>query len=221
MKNKTPLFPFLIVVTVYLIAMFFELHYVKLIFKPLIVGSLLLYFLIVTKNRFVKFKLWMLLAMIYCLAGDIFLMLDGRDELFFILGLTSFLVGHVFYILVFSRIVNDKLISFHILKTLVVAALVAALLYLLIPRAEALWLPVTLYALAIGTMLVFAFHLTRIGEIGWLIAAGAFLFVISDSVIALNKFYAPIPYNHWIVMITYIAAQFLIIHGVAKYILQR
>lgn len=221
MKNKTPLFPFFIVVTVYLIAMFFELHYVKLIFKPLIVGSLLLYFLIVTKNRFVKFKLWMLLAMIYCLAGDIFLMLDGRDELFFILGLASFLVGHIFYILVFRRVSRERFVSFNVIKTLLVVAYVGTLLYLLIPRAGVLWLPVVLYALVIGTMLVFALHLTKIGKIGRLIATGAFLFVISDSVIALNKFYTPVPYDHWIVMITYIAAQFLIIHGVAKYILQR
>lgn len=221
MKNKAKLFPFLFVVTVYLVAMFFEFDTLKFIFKPLIVGSMLLYFVVKTKNKFVRFRLWMILAMVYCMAGDAFLMFEGRDNLFFILGLASFLVGHIFYILVFRRIASDKFVSFHIPKTLIVVAYVAILLYLLIPRADALWLPVVLYALVIGTMLVFALHLTKIGRIGWLIAVGAFLFVISDSVIALNKFYTHIPYNHWIVMITYIAAQFLIVYGVAKYILQR
>ena len=221
MKNKAQLLPFLFVVMVYLVAMFFGFDTVKLFFKPLIVGSLLLYFVIETKNKFVRFRLWMILAMVYCMAGDTFLMFDSRDELFFILGLVSFLVGHVFYILVFKRIANDKFISFHILKTILVIAYVTVLLYLLIPRANTLWLPVVLYSLVIGTMLVFAFHLTKIGRIGWLITAGAFLFVISDSVIALNKFYVSIPLDSWIVMISYIVAQFLIVHGVVKYILQR
>lgn len=221
MKKKAELLPFLFVIIVYLIAMFFELYYVKLLFKPLIVGSILLYFLVLTRNRFVRFKLWMILGLTYGLVGDIFLMFDSRDELFFVLGLSFFLIGHIFYILIFKRIIKDKFISFHFLKTLFVAIYVAALLYLLIPRADILLIPVIFYALVIATMFAFAFHLTKIGKIGWLVAVGSFLFVISDSVIALNKFYMSIPHNDWIVMGTYIAAQFLIVEGVARYILQR
>ncbi len=221
MKNKAILLPFLLVVAIYLVAMFFEFNAVRFIFKPLIVLSLLWYFLKKTRIRFVKFKLWMVLAMVCCIAGDTFLMFNSKEELFFILGLSSFLVGHVFYVLVFRRIAKEKSIHFNLVKVLVVTVYVSALLYLLIPRAGTLWLPILLYAFVIGTMLAFAFHLTKIGEIGRLIAVGALLFVISDSFIALNKFYTPISYNQWMVMITYIVAQFLIVEGVARYILQR
>ncbi|MGI6048061.1 MAG: lysoplasmalogenase [Petrimonas sp.] len=220
-NNKIPLIPFLFVVTVYLVAMFFEQQWLLLIFKPLIVATLLFYFLNVTGNMFVEFKWWMIFALVFCMMGDTFLIFSRGDEFFFILGLSAFLVGHIFYIFVYKRIVKNKFISFHLPKTLFVTAYVAFLLYLLIPRADVLWLPVVLYALVIGMMLAFAFHLTKIGKMGWLIAAGGFLFVISDSFIALNKFYTPIPQNHWIVMITYIAAQFLIVEGVTRYILQR
>lgn len=221
MRKRAKLLPFLLVVIVYLVAMFFEHRWILLIFKPLIVATLLFYFLNVTRKRFVKFKWWMIFALVFCIMGDTFLMFSREDEFFFILGLSAFLIGHVFYMLVFRRITSDKFISFHLPKTLFVVAYVVLLLYLLIPRANALWLPVALYVLVIGTMLVFAFHLTKMGGIGWLIATGAFLFVISDSFIALNKFYSPIPCNNWMVMITYIAAQFFIVHGVARYILQR
>jgi uncharacterized membrane protein YhhN len=42
---------------------------------------------------------------------------------------------------------------------------------------------------------------------------GSLLFVISDSVIAINKFFQPIPFDGIIVMSTYMAAQFLIVKG--------
>lgn len=179
------------------------------------------YFLNTTKNRFVKFKLSMIFALIFCIVGDTFLMFSRENELFFLLGLSAFLVGHIFYIFVFKRIAKDKFISFHIPKTLLVVVCVALFLYVIIPHAGTLWLPVALYATVIGAMLIVALHLTKFGGGGWLIATGAFLFVVSDFFIAFNKFYTPVPYNHWIVMITYIAAQFLIVRGVAKYILQR
>lgn len=221
MKNKAQLLFFLSVAVMYLTAMFFDLRFLMLIFKPLIVGSLLVYFMTITRSRFVKFKLWMILALFYCMVGDVFLMLDGRDELFFVLGLFAFLGAHIFYIFVFRRIIKDKFISFSVLKTLPIVIYLGVFLYLVLPHSGILRLSVIIYALVIGTMLVFALHLTKIGGIGRLIAAGACLFVISDSLIGFNKFYTAIPYNPWLVIVTYIAAQFLIVHGVAKYILQR
>ncbi len=219
-NNKISLILFLFVVTTYLVALWFRHHYLLLIFKPLIVTTLLFYFLNATAKRTAKLKSLMIFALIFCLFGDILLMFTRGNSLFFVLGLSAFLLGHIFYILVFKRIVRDNSIPFHLLKTFFVTAYAAFLLYLLIPSAGTLWLPVVLYGLVIGTMMVFAFHLTKLGETGWLIAVGAFLFVISDSFLALNKFYTFIPQNDWIVMITYIAAQFLIVKGMVKYISQ-
>jgi uncharacterized membrane protein YhhN len=46
------------------------------------------------------------------------------------------------------------------------------------------------------------------------IFVGALLFIMSDSLLALNKFLVPIPYAGVIVMSTYVAAQYLIVEGV-------
>ncbi len=216
--NKIPLILFLFVVATYLIAMWLQQQWLLLIFKPLIVGSLLFYFLNATANKTTKLKTLMIFALVFCLMGDVLLMFGHGNTLFFVLGLSAFLAGHIFYIFTFRSIIKDNHISFHFPKTLLVVLYAAGLLYLLIPHADALVLPSILYTLVIGTMLVFALHLTRFGKVGWIIAVGAFLFVISDSFIAINKFYTPIPYNHWNVMISYIAAQFLIVKGVTKYI---
>jgi len=47
---------------------------------------------------------------------------------------------------------------------------------------------------------------------------GAILFVVSDSLLALNKFYVAINYAGIIVMLTYGLAQLFIVYGAARYI---
>jgi hypothetical protein len=70
-------------------------------------------------------------------------------------------------------------------------------------------------------MLLSALHLKeRIGKSPYkMIVAGAILFVLSDSILALNKFdpaFRGITFMHALVMITYISAQGFIIHGIKK-----
>jgi len=48
----------------------------------------------------------------------------------------------------------------------------------------------------------------------YLCAIGAYLFVISDTLIALEKFYVPMLMADVIIMATYISAQYLIVRGV-------
>jgi len=67
-------------------------------------------------------------------------------------------------------------------------------------------------------MFILALHLLPIKHLGTEIAFGSALFVLSDTFIALDKFYIPIPHNKWIVMITYIAGQYLIVRGITRYI---
>ena len=49
-----------------------------------------------------------------------------------------------------------------------------------------------------------------------MVFCGSILFVISDSLMALDKFLIPIPNDRLFVMSTYIAAQFLIMKGILK-----
>jgi uncharacterized membrane protein YhhN len=49
-----------------------------------------------------------------------------------------------------------------------------------------------------------------------LVFYGSVLFVISDSLIAIDKFLTPIPNDRIFIMSTYIAAQYLIMRGILK-----
>ena len=76
-------------------------------------------------------------------------------------------------------------------------------------------LPVIIYAMVIMAMLVGA--LTRAGKTGrtsfWLVLAGAALFVLSDSLLAVNKFSYAIPAGSVLIMSTYVLGQYLIVTG--------
>ncbi len=51
----------------------------------------------------------------------------------------------------------------------------------------------------------------------WLVFTGAILFMVSDSILAVNKFHSEIPHAGLLVIIPYIMAQFLIIKGLIKH----
>ena len=81
-------------------------------------------------------------------------------------------------------------------------------------------IPVLVYGVVISTMLLLALHLIFIKkrEAGLWMVGGAVLFVISDSILAVNKFYHPFAGSGAAIMITYGLAQFCIIKGAIKYL---
>ena len=150
------------------------------------------------------------LALIFSLLGDIFLMFGG--EIYFMLGLGSFLIAHVFYILLFK-----KQFKFNLLKSLPFA--VATLTFLLFLKNDIdskLLIPVVTYCIVITTMGIFAANRIT-NKISYnLVLIGSILFIISDSLIAFNKFHSPLPANAFWVMSTYGIAQFLIVLGISQ-----
>jgi uncharacterized membrane protein YhhN len=92
------------------------------------------------------------------------------------------------------------------------------LIYLLYNNLDGMRLPVIIYTIVILTMLEAAIN--RYGKVNRLsfilVLTGAILFVISDSLIALNKFGFPFMFSGVAVMTTYIAAQYLIVAGILK-----
>lgn len=150
------------------------------------------------------------LALIFSLLGDIFLMFGG--EIYFMLGLGSFLIAHVFYILLFK-----KQFKFNLLKSLPFAlATLTFLLFLKNGIDSKLLIPVVTYCIVITTMGIFAANRIT-NKISYnLVLIGSILFIISDSLIAFNKFHSPLPANAFWVMGTYGIAQFLIVLGISK-----
>jgi uncharacterized membrane protein YhhN len=80
-------------------------------------------------------------------------------------------------------------------------------------------LPVRIYGVVISFMFLLALHMLflRNKTTGKLMMTGALLFVISDSVLAINKFYQPLEWAGIVVILTYGFAQFFIVEGAIRY----
>ncbi len=165
---------------------------------------------------------FLLSALFLSWLGDVLLMFDGRSSGFFIAGLSSFLLAHVVYIAYFLGIRSDRT---SYLKTrpvmlLVVVVYVIELLYILWPRLGGMRLPVTVYGIVIGTMLACA--LWQYGRLenrtAWSFISGAMFFVISDSLLAINRFAHPTPAGGILVMATYCLAQFMLARGSVRHL---
>jgi uncharacterized membrane protein YhhN len=192
--------------------------------KPLLMPLLALGYALETKplNRL---SALVLAALFFSWLGDVLLMLEGRNGMFFILGLLGFLTAHALYIAYFIRIPATNGRSFirkRPVMLLAVLAYVVELLYVLWPSLDGMKIPVLVYGIVIGTMLCFA--LWQYGKTddraAGLMIVGAILFVASDSLLAINKFKSPIPFGGIWVMSTYILAQYCIVKGSARQILQ-
>jgi uncharacterized membrane protein YhhN len=153
--------------------------------------------------------------------GDVLLMFAGRPggNVFFILGLLAFLMAHLSYIGGFSSILKWNRGYLHRRPLWVVLFLVYLVVFLrlLWPGIpQGLHLPVAVYSGVISGMALSAIHLR--GHVGSAVfvplLSGVLLFMLSDSLIAVNKFGASFPGARVAIMTTYIAGQYLIARSV-------
>jgi uncharacterized membrane protein YhhN len=193
---------------------------VESITKPLLVLSLLVWFGFSAKHyHFSKFAKWLIVGMVFCLIGDVLLMFQEEDGKWFTWGLGAFLVGHIAYSTAFTR-THRRDHEVALLKQkgwlLVLVAGYAVYFFSRIsPSLGPMIAPVMLYTVVISVMVLLA--LNRYGKVCdrsfWPIAAGASIFVVSDSLLAWNKFVSPMDYSHIYIMASYGTAQFLIAVG--------
>ena len=144
-------------------------------------------------------------AFLFSALGDLFLALKG-DPRNFTRGLGAFLASHLFYIAVMLPLASAPDTLPLKVTSLAVGIGALALYWSLAPSLGRMKLPVGAYLVVI---LVMALTALAIPEGAPLLGLGAVLFVISDSVIALDRFRAPVPYRGPIVWITYYAGQAL------------
>lgn len=187
--------------------------------KPLLMPVLMLYFLACTGKVESGLKKWVLLALFFSWAGDVLLMFQEKMPDFFLFGLSAFLLAHVFYILFFHGIRTREGIKGNFFLLLPVAGYYGGLIMLLSSHLGDMKMPVIIYGLVISFMLVLALHMlySRNKEAGKLLAAGAALFVVSDSLLAINRFYQAFSFANIAVMLTYGIAQYLIVKGACLY----
>lgn len=190
----------------------------RYITKPLLMPVLCAYFLTSVRNA-AGFNRSIIAALFFSWVGDILLMFDSKSSLFFILGLSSFLIAHIFYIFFFHAVRLAEAIKPKGFLLIPVVVYYAVLISILSPGLGDMKLPVRVYGVVICFMLMLSLHMFFIKnkKAGSLMAFGAFLFVISDSVLAVNKFYTSFSEAGILVMLTYGIAQLLIAEGAITY----
>ncbi|MGP1691408.1 MAG: lysoplasmalogenase [Giesbergeria sp.] len=190
-----------------------------LVFKPAALTIAIIFVAInayqISARGIFLYKSWGLLlaALLASLAGDVFLMLEGL----FIPGLVSFLLAHLAYIALLRRGVRWFAHRGALLATVAIGAAMYAWLWRGGLPAD-LRIPVAVYVLVIALMAAQA--LGRAAELqtqaSRTVALGACIFMLSDSVLAVDRFVQPVPLALLWVLATYYAAQFCIVHGMVQ-----
>ena len=157
-------------------------------------------------------KPWVVAALVLGLLGEVGLMLsDGTADVPFLGGLGSFLFGHVCYVIAF---VIAGVRGLDLLAGLLIAAGIAALALPPVLRGAARTAGRPFAGLVAGYAVFLAAMTTlAVGTAQLAIAAGGALFLVSDTLIARQRFVARLPHGDLAVIVTYHLAQALILIG--------
>ncbi|WP_157730164.1 lysoplasmalogenase [Tenacibaculum jejuense] len=189
-------------------AVIYNKNELDFIFKPLITSTLVaLYLVSVTKPNF-----WYVSALFFSFWGDVLLLFP---EDFFVLGLLSFLITHVIYIKIISGFIKKIKLGTKMFSFLAFLIYFSAIIFLIQNNLKELFFPVIMYGIVIslfGTTALLNYINNKTTESLWLFI-GALIFILSDTILALHKFYSPQPIFLNSIMITYIVAQFYICKG--------
>jgi uncharacterized membrane protein YhhN len=216
-KNKF-IFIFLLIVACVLYGSAINSLTLDIIFKPLIVISLLVH-LFINNGHNRKAALFAIGGLLFSLMGDVLLIFQGSNPLFFMGGLISFLIAHLLYIVYYLRSADttgNKELKGKFIFFILMLTYGAAFYTSLYKNLGDLKLPVLLYTSVLIAMNIFA--LNRYGKVNdksfKLVMTGALFFTLSDSLLAFNKFFLTIPLAGVWILATYAAAQYFIMEGI-------
>jgi len=163
---------------------------------------------------------WFGLGILLSLTGDVLLMLSL--ERYFMAGLVVFLLAHLAYMVGFNipfPVVSAWSVILAVLIGWGGAKVIRRILAAVIEKGQRrLRLPILIYGVVISLMLLSA--MIKLNDLTWqagaslLVGAGAFLFYLSDIVLAWNKFVAPIPNGRIYNIALYHLGQIMLITGV-------
>lgn len=187
----------------------------RYITKPLLMPALAMYY-----GTAAAWPNPVLLAAIFCgWLGDIFLMIPDpqKTRRYFKPGLVAFLLGHFLYIAVFAAYLPDwanvPVLGWACLSVFVAAGVVGC--RLIAPHASEMLPAIIAYITII--VLMGASTVLPLGSVrttGAVTAmSGAFVFMISDTINAYNRFVREIPLERLFTMGTYLIGQFLLVQG--------
>ena len=174
----------------------------QFIFKPLTMVAIILLAFLNSSAPLTFYQKAILIGLIFSTIGDIFLIKQDR---FFVQGLVSFLLGHICYIIAFWTSPNS-------ISGLFYAVYVVFFLSILWKHLGKLQFPVVFYSLVLAVMSWMAVSLYLESQNNKTLFAffGSIVFIVSDSLLAFNKFKTPFRLAHLWILATYFLAQWLI-----------
>ena len=151
-----------------------------------------------TQGRSPVYAVFVAIGLVCCLVGDVYL-IDGERPEMFMRGLFAFLVGHLVFIGAFTAVQQAAGAVLDVERELATAAVLAVLVALLFLYMRegmgAMRGPVLVYMVVIALMVHRAVGGVDVGRPfpsrAALAAGGAMLFMISDAILALNRFVFP------------------------------
>jgi len=156
---------------------------------------------------------FVLAGLLFCVAGDVLLIFPAKK--LFLVGLVSFLVGHILYSIAFFTMASIEILTW-----------IIAALFLLISGAVFVWLrthlgrmlvPVIAYMAVITIMVIGATSLANNQQLGFtgrgLVFCGAILFYFSDIFVARHRFVKKQYINRLVGLPIYYAGQFMIAYS--------
>ena len=193
-------------------------HQLEYIAKPVVM--LVLFTWLWTSVGLNGASLWFGLGILLSLAGDVLLMIS-LDRLF-LAGLVAFLLAHIAYVIGFNiplPVFSLWGIVLAVMIGLGGTRVIRRILSLLVVKGQAnMQTPIIVYSAVISLMLLSA--MMKLSDITWdagasvLVSVGAFLFYISDIILAWNKFVSPIQHGRIYNIASYHLGQIALIAGV-------
>ena len=191
--------------------MWFDAGLFVWIFKPLTTGTIALaaWRRGLLADRYARFIVG---GLLFSLVGDVFLIAPEH----FVFGLLAFLIAHMCYLAAFT---SDTRLAAQVQPFAAVAVIAVVAVVVIWPGVgDELRLPIVAYVAVLGAMVaqaqVRSFARRTIEARS--AAVGAALFMISDVILALDKFHAPVPAAAFWILVTYWSAQTLIALSVPR-----
>ena len=204
---------FVIAAVIHLYASLKSNKKLRAITKPWLLLALVGYYCCMVENPLCI----VIAALLTSWLGDVLLIPKGTK--WFAAGGVSFMASHVCFIVAYSRFVDFSVIP---VWAIVLCAAVYFTASILVFRGltdslpKSLFYPMFFYLLCNGTMNCFALYqlLTAVNTASIVTFIGAVLFFISDSTLFYVRFKKDTIFKtHFVVMLTYIIAEFLIVYG--------
>ena len=201
MKRNSILFVAALAVVLFFIGFVSDNFVLRMIAKPI---PLLAFLTLLKPNT--PYRKYIFAGLSFSILGDI--LLESSPDMF-IYGLLAFLIAQIAYIIAFTTRSHQT----PILSAIIMLVFGAGIYWVLYPGLNDMTIPVLVYLLVIITMAWRAISQGKFDKYAIYAVIGSYFFVLSDSLIALDKFYMVIPYSRWMIMLSYWTAQSLIFYS--------